>query len=141
MGGVIAYLLPAMAQTRVIVAVDPATGARFTRRTARTYVAVVVVGDPAQGKAVAATWCGRPDLAERALRKFSRPDARLAPVVEDPWAEAEPAPAVVAEPEAVARLGFATFNPETEGLGEALPADCLPPPPPPPRPPSARPAG
>jgi len=42
-------------------------------------------------------------------------------------AQAEPAPAVVAEPEAVARLGFATFNPETEGLSEALPADCYPP--------------
>lgn len=42
-------------------------------------------------------------------------------------AQAESAPSVVAEPEAVARLGFATFNPETEGLGEALPADCYPP--------------
>ena len=45
-------------------------------------------------------------------------------------AQTEPAPApeaVVAEPEAVARLGFATFNPETEGLSEALPADCYPP--------------
>jgi hypothetical protein len=110
MGGVIAYPLPAMAQTRVLVAVDPATGARITRRTARTYVAVVVIGDPAQGEAHPATWCGRPDLAEKALRKFSRPDARLAPVVEDPWAEAEAAPApaqaepapVVAEPEAEA---------------------------------------
>jgi hypothetical protein len=90
-----------MAQTRVLTAVDPATGARITRRTARTYVAVVVIGDPAQGEAQAATWCGRPDLAEKALRKFSRPDARLAPVVEDPWAEAEAAP-VVAEPEAEA---------------------------------------
>ena len=126
MGGVIAYPLPAMAQTRVLVAVDPATGARITRRTARIYVAVVVTGDPAQGEAHPATWCGRPDLAEKALRKFSRPDARLAPVVEDPWAEAEPAP-VVAEPEAVDRLGFATFNPETESLGEALPPDCYPP--------------
>jgi hypothetical protein len=99
-----------MAQTRVLTAVDPATGARITRRTARTYVAVVVIGDPAQGEAHPATWCGRPDLAEKALRKFSRPDARLAPVVEDPWAEAEAAPApaqaepapVVAEPEAEA---------------------------------------
>ena len=99
-----------MAQTRVLVAIDPATGARITRRTARTYVAVVVIGDPAQGEAYPATWCGRPDLAEKALRKFSRPDARLAPVVEDPWAEAEAAPApaqaepapVVAEPEAEA---------------------------------------
>jgi hypothetical protein len=76
-----------MAQTRTIVAVDPATGARLTRRTARTYVAVVVIGDPAQGRAVAATWCGRPDLAEKALRKFSREDARLAPVVEGSWTE------------------------------------------------------
>ncbi len=115
-----------MAQTRVLTAVDPATGARITRRTARTYVAVVVIGDPAQGEAQAATWCGRPDLAEKALRKFSRPDARLAPVVEDPWAEAEAAP-VVAEPEAVDRLGFATFNPETESISEALPPDCYPP--------------
>jgi hypothetical protein len=41
-------------------------------------------------------------------------------------AQAEPAP-VVAEPEAVDRLGFATFNPETESLGEALPPDCYPP--------------
>ena len=127
MGGVIAYRLPAMAQTRVLVAVDPATGARITRRTARTYVAVVVTGDPAQGQAHAQGWCGRPDLAARALAKWEgRCNARLAPVVEDPWAEAEPAP-VVAEPEAVDRLGFATFNPETEGLSEALPPDCYPP--------------
>jgi hypothetical protein len=41
-------------------------------------------------------------------------------------AQAEPAP-VVAEPEAVDRLGFATFNPETESLSEALPPDCYPP--------------
>jgi len=127
MGGVIAYPLPAMAQTRVLVAVDPATGARITRRTARTYVAVVVTGDPAQGQAHAQGWCGRPDLAARALAKWEgRCNARLAPVVEDPWAEAEPAP-VVAEPEAVDRLGFATFNPETESLSEALPPDCYPP--------------
>jgi hypothetical protein len=125
-----------MAQTRVLVAVDPATGARITRRTARTYVAVVVTGDPAQGQAHAQGWCGRPDLAARALAKWEgRCNARLAPVVEDPWAEAEAAPApaqaepapVVAEPEAVDRLGFATFNPETESLSEALPPDCYPP--------------
>lgn len=117
-----------MAQTRTIVAVDPATGARLTRRTARTYVAVVVTGDPAQGQAWPQNWAGRPDLAAKQLAKWGPGStARLAPVVEDPWAEAEPAPAVVAEPEAVARLGFATFNPETEGLSEALPADCYPP--------------
>ena len=125
-----------MAQTRVLVAVDPATGARITRRTARTYVAVVVTGDPAQGQAHAQGWCGRPDLAARALAKWEgRCNARLAPVIEDPWAEAEAAPApaqaepapVVAEPEAVDRLGFATFNPETESISEALPPDCYPP--------------
>lgn len=116
-----------MPQTRTIVAVDPATGARLTRRTARTYVAVVVTGDPAQGQAWPQNWAGRPDLAAKQLAKWGPGStARLAPVVEDPWAEAEPAPAVVAEPEAVACLGFATFNPETEGLGEALPADCYP---------------
>ena len=87
-----------MAQTRVLTAVDPATGARITRRTARTYVAVVVTGDPAQGQAHAQGWCGRPDLAARALAKWEgRCNARLAPVIEDPWAEAEAAP-VVAEP-------------------------------------------
>jgi hypothetical protein len=102
-----------MAQTRVLVAVDPATGTRITRRTARTYVAVVVTGDPAQGQAWPQNWAGRPDLAAKQLAKWGAgSDARLAPVVEDPWAEAEaeaapaPAPAqaepapVVAEPEA-----------------------------------------
>ena len=123
MGGVTAYLLPAMPQTRTIVAVDPATGARLTRRTARTYVAVVVTGDPEKGQAWPQSWAGRPDLAAKRLAKWGPGStARLAPVVEDPWTEA-----VVAEPEAVARLGFATFNPETEALGEALPADCYPP--------------
>lgn len=106
-----------MAQTRVLVAVDPATGARITRRTARAYVAVVVTGDPAQGQAHAQGWCGRPDLAARALAKWEgRCHARLAPVVEDPWAEAEVAP-VVAEPaaEAVAHLcrKFPTSSPAT----------------------------
>ena len=91
-GGVAAptpYPLPLspMAQTRTIVAVDPATGARFTRRTARTYVAVVVTGDPAQGKAWAQNWAGRPDLAQKQLAKWGpESNARLAPVTEDPWA-------------------------------------------------------
>ena len=94
-----------MAQTRTIVAVDPATGARLTRRTARTYVAVVVTGDPAQGQAWPQNWAGRPDLAAKQLAKWGPGStARLAPVVEDPWAEAEPAPAVVAEPEADAAV-------------------------------------
>ena len=98
-----------MAQTRTIVAVDPATGTRITRRTARTYVAVVVTGDPAEGQAWPQNWAGRPDLAAKQLAKWGAgSNARLAPVAEDPWAEAEmeaaqdePAPAV-AEPEAEA---------------------------------------
>lgn len=77
-----------MAQTRIIVAIDPATGARLTRRTARTYVAVVVTGDPAQGQAWPQSWAGRPDLAAKQLAKWGPGStARLAPVVEDPWAE------------------------------------------------------
>jgi hypothetical protein len=96
-----------MAKTRTIVAVDPATGTRITRRTARTYVAVVVTGDPAAGQAWPQNWAGRPDLAAKQLAKWGAgSNARLAPVAEDPWAEAEteaaqaePAP-VVAEPEA-----------------------------------------
>ena len=183
-----------MAQTRTIVAVDPATGARFTRRTARTYVAVVVTGDPARGESAvtAHAWAGRPELAAKQLARWGGQHyARLAPVVEDSWTEPPAAePAVSAEPPAraqveidpykqgrwqrtgigpdpvavaerraarwaernpehsyrvvavapaaaepvapepvvsaepvvapydVARLGFATFNPETEGLSE-----------------------
>lgn len=96
-----------VAQTRIITALDPATGARITRRTARTYVAVVVTGDPALGQAWPQSWAGRPDLAAKQLAKWGPGStARLAPVVEDPWAEApaapepvaEPAPAAVAEP-------------------------------------------
>ena len=130
-----------MAQTRVITAVDPATGARLTRRTARAYVAVVVVGDPAQGNAQAATWCGRPDLAEKALRKFSRPDARLAPVVGDPWADAAPAlpgearpgsaapdarpvlPGEAEPPAPVAQDGPAPVLPDLAGCARALADD------------------
>lgn len=95
------YPLTVMAATRVITAVDPATGARITRRTARTYVAVVVTGDPAQGHAWAQNWCGRPDLAAKQLAKWG-PDshARLAPVMADPWATPEAAPAPEATPEA-----------------------------------------
>lgn len=81
-----------MAATRTLTAVDPATGARITRRTARTYVGVIVTGDPAQGKAYPQSWAGRPDLAAKQLAKWG-PDsyARLAPVVSDPWATPEPA--------------------------------------------------
>lgn len=91
-----------MAATRTITAVDPATGARITRRTARTYVSVVVTGDPAQGHAWAQNWCGRPELAAKQLAKWG-PDshARLAPVVADPWAAPE-ATAPEATPEATA---------------------------------------
>lgn len=74
--------------TRLITAIDPATGARLTRRTHRTYVAAVVTGDPETGKAYAHTWAGRDELAAQQLAKYQRwnPTARLAPVVEDPWA-------------------------------------------------------
>jgi len=94
-----------MTATRVITALDPATGARITRRTARTYVAVVVTGDPAQGHAWAQNWCGRPELAAKQLAKWG-PDshARLAPVMADPWAtpeaQATPAPEATPTPEA-----------------------------------------
>jgi hypothetical protein len=83
-----------MAQTRTIVAVDPATGARFTRRTARNYHAAVIIDTAAGPKAMA--WVGRPELAPAQLRKYCavHPEARLAPVTEDPWAE----PAVAAAP-------------------------------------------
>lgn len=118
-----------MAATRTITAVDPATGARITRRTARTYVAVVVTGDPAQGHAWAQNWCGRPDLAAKQLAKWG-PDshARLAPVMADPWAtpEATPAPAPEATPAPAAPRptlpGEATPPPAPAALGDAAPA-------------------
>lgn len=137
-------------QARTITALDPATGTRITRRTARSYVAVVVTGDPALGQAWPQSWAGRPDLAAKQLAKWGPGStARLAPVVEDPWAEAPAAPEPVAEPAPAAvaaavaapvaepapavtaadieGLGFATLNPATEGWAEALPADCYPP--------------
>jgi hypothetical protein len=92
-----------MAQTRTITARDPITGATFKRRTARTYHAAVVVGDPAQ----AVAWCGRPELAAKRLAEVAatHPTARLALVVADPWAEPAPAaePVAVAEPVAAVR--------------------------------------
>lgn len=71
-------------------AVDPQTGTVFTRRTARTYVAAIVFTG-SKGQPICDSWCGRPDLAAKALAKAQKawPDARLAPVV-DP---AAPAPA------------------------------------------------
>ena len=85
-----------MAQTRTITARDPITGATFKRRTARTYHAAVVVGDPAKPVA----WCGRPELAAKRLAEVAatHPTARLALVVADPWAEPVAEPAAVAEP-------------------------------------------
>lgn len=85
-----------MAQTRTITARDPQTGATFTRRTARTYHAAVIIDTAAGPKAMA--WVGRPDLAPKQLERHSTAGepARLALVVADPWAE--PAPA--AEPPA-----------------------------------------
>lgn len=105
-----------MAQTRTIVAIDPATGARFTRRTARTYVAVVVTGDPAQGKAWPQVWAGRPELAAKQLAKWGgQCDARLAPVVEDPWTEPAAAEPVAAEPPAAEPLAQVEIDPYKQG--------------------------
>ena len=141
-----------MAQTRTITARDPITGATFKRRTARTYHAAVIIDTAAGPKAMA--WVGRPELAPKQLDRYSTAGepARLALVAADPWAEPGPAAAPVdparavadqalaalaelsaeaepepAAPEDVARLGFATFNPATEGLSETLPPDCYPP--------------
>lgn len=98
-----------VAQTRTLTALDPVTGARVTRRTARTYVAAVV-WTAVDGSVHVHAWAGRPDLAAKQLAKLERlgiaGTPRLAPVVGDPWAEApaapepvaEPAPAAVAEP-------------------------------------------
>lgn len=109
-----------MAQTRLIVAVDPATGARLTRRTARNYHAAVIIDTAAGPKAMA--WVGRPELAPAQLRKYgaAHPEARLAPVTEDPWAEpAAPAMAAVAvADEALAALA--------ELSAEAEPAPAAP---------------
>lgn len=135
------------AKTTTLQAVDPQTGAVFTRRTARTYVAAVVFTG-SKGQPICDSWCGRPDLAAKALAKAQKawPDARLAPVV-DP---AAPAPTLRSPAERVAdeilealaelsarpepepqgcpeRMGFATLNPATEAWAEPLPADCYPP--------------
>jgi len=73
--------------TATLKAIDPQTGAVFTRRTDRTYVAVVVFTG-SEGQTVCDCWCGRPDLADKALTKARKawPSARLAPVV-DPDAQ------------------------------------------------------
>ena len=77
-----------MTATKTLKAVDPQTGAVITRRTARTYVAALVFTG-GNGELICDSWCGRPDLAQKALAKIrkARPSARLAPVV-DPAAPA-----------------------------------------------------
>jgi hypothetical protein len=108
-----------MAQTRTITARDPQTGATFTRRTARTYHAAVVVGDPAQ----AVAWCGRPELAAKRLAEVTatHPTARLALVVADPWAEPAPAAAEsVAEPPAADYLHSAPARAAADEVLAAL---------------------
>lgn len=77
-----------MTATKTLKAVDPQTGAVITRRTARTYVAALVFTG-GNGELICDSWCGRPDLADKALAKIrkARPSARLAPVV-DPAAPA-----------------------------------------------------
>ena len=106
-----------MAQARTITARDEQTGATFKRRTARTYYAAVIIDTAAGPKAMG--WVGRPDLAPAQLRKYRavHPEARLALVVADPWAE--PAPAAVAEPVATkpAAPSLAAYGAD---LGRAL---------------------
>ncbi|MEY2748155.1 MAG: hypothetical protein RLZZ168_171 [Cyanobacteriota bacterium] len=126
--------LSVVAQTRTITALDPATGTRITRRTARTYVAVVVTGDPALGQAWPQSWAGRPDLAAKQLAKWGPGStARLAPVVEDPWAEAPAAPEPVAEPApapAPAPVADPVAAQELTRTRPTLPGEALPPEPP-----------
>ena len=78
---------PKAMTTATLKAIDPQTGAVFTRRTDRTYVAVVVFTG-SEGQTVCDCWCGRPDLADKALTKARKAwsSARLAPVV-DPDAQ------------------------------------------------------
>ncbi len=63
-----------MAILKTLTAVDPVTGAHFSRRTARGYVAAIVCttpnGLPALISAsVCQQWASRPDLAQAALAK------------------------------------------------------------------------
>jgi hypothetical protein len=78
-----------MSTLRTLTAVDPVTGARFTRRTARAYVAAIVRTLPTGlpdlvHSSVCQQWASRPDLAQAALAKALKhyPTARLAPVTE-----------------------------------------------------------
>ncbi len=88
-----------MSATTVLQAIDPQTGAVFTRRTARTYVAALVFTG-SQGQTICDSWCGRPDLAQKALAKALKawPSARLAPVV-DPETPTTPASTLPELPE------------------------------------------
>lgn len=101
-----------MATLQTLTAVDPLTGAQFTRKTARAYVAAVIVTSPnglptLADAGLCQQWASRPDLAQAALAKAlkSEPTARLAPVVSpeaEPQAQAapqaEPTPAPQATP-------------------------------------------
>lgn len=93
------FVLPVMA-VPTLTACDQLTGALFTRQTARTYYAAVVVtganGPKLLYSTTASTWCGTEALASKALAKALRedPSARLA-LVGSP----APAPAASAAPE------------------------------------------
>ncbi len=128
--------LPIVAKLQTLKAVDPVTGAAFSRRTARTYVAAVVFTG-SQGQPICDSWCGRPDLAQAALAKALRawPSARLAPVAEPtpaaPAAEpvATPAPALWGEAVACEALQ-ALADPGATPARPLLPGEALPPEPP-----------
>ena len=83
-----------------LTACDQLTGALFTRKTARTYYAAVIVtganGPKLLYSTTASTWCGTEALASKALAKALKedPSARLALVgLPAPAAPAAPAPA------------------------------------------------
>lgn len=86
-----------MAKLQTLTAIDPRTGARFTRKTARHYVAAIVVTTPnglptLVDASLCQQWASRPDLAQAALAKAlrSEPTARLAPVANpEPEAHAQ----------------------------------------------------
>ena len=67
---------------RTLKAIDPVTGQVFTRRTARTYIACLVLTSAHDGKDHAVNWFGRPELAAAGLARSRQFNAtgRLAEV-------------------------------------------------------------
>ena len=79
-----------MAKTRTITATFQ-NGEEVTRTTARTYTHVVhIFATNEQGKTTLAfNWCGRPDLMEKCVAKYSSlegAEIMVAPLTNDPWA-------------------------------------------------------